>query len=421
MQKNRLVYIDNLRLLMIVFAVTLHLAMAYGGLGSWYYKEEGQIGALSLIFYNFVQLFTQSYFMAVMFLITGYFAPASYDKKGFKGFAMDRLARLGKPTILFVFVVSPIIQMFMLDNIDKSIGGYWRYVYSFEFLQRFGPLWFTVTLLAFSLAYAAFRKLSGSFKSASPAERTDERTANGQTSSPVDGLASSPAERTSERTSERTANGTTTKKSEGGFPTMTAILGFILVLCASSFLIRIVYPMGTRLFSMPLNFMPQYALFFAIGIKCKKGKWLDKLTYAWGKPWLVTGLVFGLVAWYVLVFGVEAAGGGFDMVLGGISWQSAAFCVWESIVAVSMAIGMIALFKEKLNKQGKFIKALSEDAFAVFVFHAPILVGFTLLASPIELNLIPKFLALLPICIVSSFLFAHFVIRKIPVLWKLFS
>jgi peptidoglycan/LPS O-acetylase OafA/YrhL len=37
-EKGRLLYVDNLRLLIIVFVVMHHLAVTYSGFGSWYYK-----------------------------------------------------------------------------------------------------------------------------------------------------------------------------------------------------------------------------------------------------------------------------------------------------------------------------------------------------------------------------------------------
>ena len=41
--KERLFYIDNLRLLMIMFVVMHHLAVTYTGFGSWYYNESNHL------------------------------------------------------------------------------------------------------------------------------------------------------------------------------------------------------------------------------------------------------------------------------------------------------------------------------------------------------------------------------------------
>lgn len=39
MDKPRLLFIDNLRILLITLVMMIHLSISYGGTGSWYYKE----------------------------------------------------------------------------------------------------------------------------------------------------------------------------------------------------------------------------------------------------------------------------------------------------------------------------------------------------------------------------------------------
>src|SRR5579863_9311389 len=50
---RRLLYIDNLRWTMIVLVVTLHAAVTYSGMGSWYYKEPVKPGPAALLFFVF--------------------------------------------------------------------------------------------------------------------------------------------------------------------------------------------------------------------------------------------------------------------------------------------------------------------------------------------------------------------------------
>ncbi|MHB8156929.1 MAG: hypothetical protein ACYDEQ_05995, partial [Desulfocucumaceae bacterium] len=60
--KERLLYVDNLRLLMIVFVVMQHLAVTYSNFGRFYYIEESHLGLLSTIWFLFYQSFQQAYF-----------------------------------------------------------------------------------------------------------------------------------------------------------------------------------------------------------------------------------------------------------------------------------------------------------------------------------------------------------------------
>lgn len=55
--KDRLLYIDNLRLMIIVFVVMLHLAVTYSGFGSWYYIEGTHLDTLSTVWFAFYQSF----------------------------------------------------------------------------------------------------------------------------------------------------------------------------------------------------------------------------------------------------------------------------------------------------------------------------------------------------------------------------
>ncbi len=85
-QKPRMLFIDNLKSLIIALAVLMHAAVTYSGMGSWYYKEQPEQGLVSFLFFFVFQTFSQAYFMGLMFLLAGYFASASYDRKGFNTF-----------------------------------------------------------------------------------------------------------------------------------------------------------------------------------------------------------------------------------------------------------------------------------------------------------------------------------------------
>ena len=97
---ERLLYIDNLRLTIVAFVVMHHLAVTVSGFGSWYYVMPINLDALSTIWFAFYLGFQQGYFMGVMFMIAGYFAAASYDRKGFGRFVGDRFRRLDRKSVV---------------------------------------------------------------------------------------------------------------------------------------------------------------------------------------------------------------------------------------------------------------------------------------------------------------------------------
>ena len=71
MEKGRLYFIDNLRILLITFVAMLHLSITYGGAGSWYYRNvpEGTM-SIPLTWHNAT---VQAFSMGLFFLISGYF------------------------------------------------------------------------------------------------------------------------------------------------------------------------------------------------------------------------------------------------------------------------------------------------------------------------------------------------------------
>ena len=378
MDKKRLMYIDNIRLLVIIFAVIMHVAVTYSGFGEWGYKEHGQVGAVQTVIFGFYQAFVQGFAMGVMFLIAGYFIPEAYDKKGFSKFVKDRLVRLGIPTLIFMFIIGPFTEFLVLGYLfdgNNWLALYAEYIVSFQFIGSSGPLWFAFALLIFTIIYALIRKLFA----AKVIVRNQEIP---------------------------------------GFP---KILALILLIGICAFLIRIVQPVGTNILNMQLCHFSSYVALFIVGLKSRRNNWFEKLDYKTGKSWLIWGLLLG----FILFIAVLILGGGLEGDLtpfdGGVTWQSAAYTLWEAFVAVSMSIGLIAVFRENLNKQNRLVKTMSSNAFSVYAFHTPIIIALTLLFAPVSLIPIAKFaiasLVGVPIC----FLFTNYIIQKIPILRKIYA
>ena len=77
--KERLHYLDNIKVFLIILVVIHHVGQAYGSTGgSWYYSyPDERVRSLGLFF-----LFNASFFMGLFFFISGYFLPGSFDRHG---------------------------------------------------------------------------------------------------------------------------------------------------------------------------------------------------------------------------------------------------------------------------------------------------------------------------------------------------
>jgi fucose 4-O-acetylase-like acetyltransferase len=355
--RERLLYIDNLRLMVIAFVVMHHLAVTISGDGSWYYVESIQLDTLSTIWFAFYVGFQQAYFMGLLFMVAGYFVAGSYDRKGFGRFVGERFRRLVIPTLIYMVAIDPFIGIVELGNKPTgfSITG---------FLSSTGVMWFTVALFIFSLFYALGRLIARR-----PAPASDRKELN---------------------------------------PSFGKAVALILI---------IVQPIGTSILNMQICFFASYIILFIVGIVAYRNNLFSKISYRTGKKWLISGIVLGLVAWLVLVIAVTLSGNAAALD-GGLTWQSAGYSLWESFVAVAMSIGLIAVFREKFNPQSKLVKTLSDNSFAVYMFHPMIIVPVTLLFSPLALYPIAQWILLCIICVPLCFGATHFVFRRIPLLKK---
>ena len=71
MAKSRLLFVDNLRSLMIVKVILVHLSITYGGSGGWYYYERPTTD-LSFVVLSFHNAVNQSFFIGLLFLLSAY-------------------------------------------------------------------------------------------------------------------------------------------------------------------------------------------------------------------------------------------------------------------------------------------------------------------------------------------------------------
>jgi len=239
--QSRLIFVDHLRAALIILVVLHHLSIIYGANIAFYYLEPAYSNILALIVLVMFQLINQAYFMGFFFLISGYFTPGSFERKGLRSFLKDRLIRLGIPLLVFMFVLNPIASIGFYQMPAEVTGittplSWQRY----PKLIGVGPLWFIVMLLVFDFSYAAWR--------------------------------------------EATRNRATRSATDSAPPSYRMIVAFVLALALGSYLIRIVLPLGMSVLVFPtLAYLPQYLSFFFVGIIAYRRNWLRTIPSSMGK------------------------------------------------------------------------------------------------------------------------------------------
>jgi len=98
--KARVVYLDKLKVALTVLVIAHHAGQAYGPTGGQWPIFSPERSALLGPFFAV----NAAFFMGLFFLISGYFVPRAYDRKGATAFLKDRFRRLGIPLLFFGLV-----------------------------------------------------------------------------------------------------------------------------------------------------------------------------------------------------------------------------------------------------------------------------------------------------------------------------
>lgn len=100
--------------------------------------------------------------------------------------------------------------------------------------------------------------------------------------------------------------------------------------------------------------------------------------------------------------------------LGGKSWRSLVFCAWESLVLAGLGVGLLVLFRERLNSApGKWLAALVGTAFGAYIFYLYIVIGVQAGMDAATLRPFIKFLIVTFVAAILSFGFVHLA-KKAP-------
>ena len=198
------------------------------------------------------------------------------------------------------------------------------------------------------------------------------------------------------------------------------VAAFVLFLAAVTFLVRFVQPIGTAWYNMQLCFFPQYVLLFIFGLWAARSDFLRSVPWSFGWTWLRLALFVGIPYWAILIPLGGALSGNEAAFYGGMRWQAAAYALWEAFFAVGVCLGLVVVFRERFDSRTRLSGFLSDNAFGVYVFHAPILVTISLALRPLSAPPLLKAAVVAVIAAPSCFLFST-VIRRVPGCRRLLS
>jgi surface polysaccharide O-acyltransferase-like enzyme len=355
---NRIYYLDHIRVFLTILVLFHHSALPYTPLeGSWYVSdtEQGLTMVSSLL--SFFIAINQAFFMGFFFFLSGYFTPFAFDRKTPKQFVKDRLLRLGIPILVYLFLLSPIIQYMVAPNEQNFWVFYKTNILTFQSIET-GPIWFAEVLLIFTLIYVLYRVL----------------------------LKKSPS------------------MVEELFPSSKKLLLTALLLGCSTFFVRLVFPIGFWIWGFQIAYLPSYLFLFYIGIVAGRKNWLNTIPRKTTKQWVWCLSLVAPLFPLSLIFFHGNVNGGFNL-------QAFTYAIWEPFVAFGICLGLLAWFRRYASQTGSLWRTLSRSAFTVYIIHPIVLVGYTLLLKGIDVQPLLKFTIVGFAGTITCFLIASVIIK----------
>jgi len=375
---RRLLFVDNLRILLVSLVIVWHTAVTYGASGAWPYHEGPPDDVADLVF-TVLNVTIGPFVLPLFFMIAGYFAVRSYDRKGFGPFTRERIVRLGVPVLFYVVILDPLIHFAIKLKTGQYVGSLGEYVMRhFQGYRRLGvgPMWFLEALLILSLLYGLWRRIARP-----EACQVEPR---------------------------------------GKVPGTSEIVVFALVLGVATFVLRVWVPIDSAFtpLGMPLPLFPQYVAMFAVGTLAHARNWLLNAPKAVGRQWLAIAVAFIVLVFPALAVLGDAFAEDAVPFMGGVTWQSLALSVYEQFVCVGMMIAVVVWFRRGFDHQGRPARAASRSSFAAYFIHAPVLVLLALGLRDLRLHPLLKFAAVAPLAVLLSFSLGY-CFRKLPLVRRI--
>jgi surface polysaccharide O-acyltransferase-like enzyme len=336
---GRIAFLDQIRAVVTLLVVFHHTAITYGGPGSWYFHDEpGRAGHVTTLLLTLFCAVNQAFFMGLFFLLAGYVTPPAYDRKGAPHFLRDRAIRLGIPLVLFGFV---------LDALTNAIADEARHRdFLFGWITRMaslkyapGPLWFVQALLVLTLAYVVLRRWRRPGDSRGPSA---------------------------------TWPGEGNREQAAPLPRARTLVAAAIATAMVAFVLRLRFPTGDEVFHMQLGYFASYVLLFAVGCVAWRHRWLERVDFAYARPWAIVALI-AIPLLPLAIIGLHALRPAPVGTSGGFNLDALAYALWEPFVAWGVILTLLWFFRVRVRPDA--LRGLARRAYAIYCFHPPVVVG----------------------------------------------
>jgi len=157
---GRRVEFDYLRAFAVALVLCHHAVLAYTTFA--FINFENPIATTSPVVneqrwrgFDLIVAFNETFFMPLLFFVSGMFVWQSLARKGARKYLGGRLTRLGLPFVIGILFLIPLayypaqLEVGLITGVDSSYGAFWLGMVRSGFGTA-GPLWFLWLLLAFN-------------------------------------------------------------------------------------------------------------------------------------------------------------------------------------------------------------------------------------------------------------------------------
>jgi Acyltransferase family len=376
-RRERVAYLDNLKLVLVAVIIAGHGALAYGSLeNAWPYQDvqEVQLGAVSDVALALVVIPAAMFAMGLFFLISGLVTPGSVSRKGPRTFARDRLLRLGLPLAVWALIIWPGAIWAVHLAVGETHSFWWQLVHLDPVLDT-GPMWFVEVLLIYSLAYVAWRQWRRHRAAAEDPSAASDRSA------PLSGR------------------------------TLVALAAGISV---ATVLVRPVFPAASgQIGQSHLWQWPQFVAMFGLGIVAAQRGWLDPVPDRIRRGCGFAAL--GGLAAFLITAGVMAAVGVDGGVLfeHGVHWAPLTLAAIEGPLAVGTSVWLLGFAQRRLNRRpGPLGRAMARSAYGAFLLQVVVLIALMIALRPVDVPAEVKAPAVAGLGVAGSFALAWVLVTR---------
>lgn len=353
----RYYFLDNLKIFLTGLVVTHHVTCAFGGCGegSWYLS----IGNYLCVFTGFARVFAmlnQGYFMTLFFLISGFFIPSSYDRKGPVVFLLDKIKRLIIPAMVCSFTINPLALILSQLAAGESV----------IYFPNLGPCWYLSWLFILCFAYCTLR-----VKDEPSAEDQPEEDENREPSGEDQPEA---GEHEKKGNKNKVSNVVDTKTINEWFWASSITVRFVfygLGLCGFCMAIMVVTSGGQPFFGMPItigSFFNDIVMFVA-GVTAKRNGHFDRsITEQLGVPLFHFRCI--LVIEVVTMIGLGIATLWAGDVFFSLALVAGPYCI-------DMDLSFLQIFQANYDTISFSSRLLAKASYTVYLVHPLIVVGVT--------------------------------------------